>query len=115
MNNCIGLLQSRFYKRDINMFMTGYLVDVQTWIQEGDKKRKQSFIGVIISIKKKGIFSSLIVRKTSYGIGVEKFFVINSPIIYKIIILKKYYLRQSKLYYLRKPLNKHLRMYYKKI
>ncbi len=115
MNNLISLLQERFYKRDIKMFMTGYLVNIQTWIQEEGRKRIQSFIGVIISIKKKGIFSSLIVRKTSYGIGVEKFFFINSPIIYKILILKKYYLRQSKLYYLRRSLNKHGRMYYKKI
>ncbi len=88
-------------------FITGDVLEVKIWIIELNKKRLQIFKGIVISIKNKGINSSFILRKISYGEGVEKLFKIYSPIIYSIKIIKKNKkIKKSKLYYLRFNKNK---------
>src|SRR3990167_4561759 len=81
---------------------TGWTVKVYQKIKEGDKSRVQAFEGIIIA-KKHGNEpgGTIIVRKVSGGIGVEKTFPLHLPTITKITIVKKTGTRKSKLYYLR--------------
>ncbi len=87
-------------KKLIN-FRVGYVLEVKIWVIENNKKRLQSFVGIVISIKKKYINTCFTLRKISYGEGVERTFKIYSPIIDSIIIKKKNVFRKSKLYFLR--------------
>ncbi|OGN02642.1 MAG: 50S ribosomal protein L19 [Candidatus Yanofskybacteria bacterium RIFCSPHIGHO2_01_FULL_43_42] len=81
---------------------TGWTVKVYQKIKEGDKSRVQAFEGIIIA-KKHGNEpgGTIIVRKVSGGIGVEKTFPLHLPTITKIEVVKKSSTRKSKLYYLR--------------
>ncbi len=94
---------------NIPKFRVGYFLEVKIWVIEGNKKRIQSFEGLVISKINKGLNSSFILRKISYNEGVEKLFKIYSPIIYSIIVKKKRKFRKSKLYYLRFNNKKFLR------
>ena len=89
------------YKRDVPLFNVGDAVKVHVKVVEGDKERIQPFEGVVISRRGSGIRETFIVRKVSFGIGVERIFPIHSPAIDKIDILKKGSVRRAKLYYLR--------------
>lgn len=79
----------------------GDTVKVHTKIIEGTKERIQIFEGVVIKVKGSGIKQSFTVRKLSYGIGVERTFLIHSPKLAKIQIVKRAKVRQAYLTYLR--------------
>ncbi len=99
-------------KKNINInkkinFITGDIIEVKIFIIELNKKRLQSFKGKVISIKKNGINSCFVLRKVSYGEGIERLFKFYSPLIYSINIIKKNKkIKKSKLYYLRNVKNK---------
>lgn len=82
-------------------FKTGDTVEVKVWVMEGTKKRIQSFEGIVIAKKNRGLNSAFNVRKISNGYGVERVFQTHSPIIDDIIIKRSGIVRKSKLYYLR--------------
>ena len=82
-------------------FRSGDTVKVYTKVVEGDSERIQIFDGVVLSRRGSGISESFIVRKISYGIGVERVFPLHSPRIDKIEIVKSGKVRRSKIYYLR--------------
>jgi large subunit ribosomal protein L19 len=87
---------------DLPDFKVGDTVKVHVRIKEGDKERVQVFKGAVIR-KRKGLTNATFtVRKVSYGIGVERIFPTNSPIIDKIEIMNQGKIRRSRLYYLRK-------------
>ncbi|MFC1541513.1 50S ribosomal protein L19 [Candidatus Latescibacterota bacterium] len=89
-------------RNDIPEFSTGDNIDVHVRVVEGDKERTQIFSGTVIQRRGNGISETFTVRKISSGIGVERIFPLNSPMISEI---KKNYsnkVRRSKLYYLRK-------------
>ncbi|AGN23745.1 50S ribosomal protein L19 [Erysipelothrix rhusiopathiae] len=88
-------------RNDIPEFRPGCTVRVDVKIQEGGKTRIQAFEGVVIKTQGTGISESFTVRKMSSGIGVERTFPINSPIIDSVTVLRKGKVRRSKLYYLR--------------
>ncbi|WGS82516.1 MAG: 50S ribosomal protein L19 [Candidatus Karelsulcia muelleri] len=90
---------NKFYLLKLN---SGDQITVHYEIMEGEKKRLQSFKGVIIKIKGNFINYTFTVRKISGEIGVEKIFSINQPSINKIDINKKGKVRKSKIYYFRK-------------
>ncbi|WGS82792.1 MAG: 50S ribosomal protein L19 [Candidatus Karelsulcia muelleri] len=90
---------NKFYLLKLN---SGDQITVHYEIMEGEKKRLQSFKGVIIKIKGNFINYTFTVRKISGEIGVEKIFSINQPSIKKIDINKKGKVRKSKIYYFRK-------------
>jgi ribosomal protein L19 len=75
-------------------------------IKEGLKERIQVFEGVVIAIKGSGINKNLVVRKISYGIGVEKIVPLHTPVLEKIEVVKRGNVRRSKLYYLRNRVGK---------
>ncbi len=89
------------YKKEIPHFNIGDTVSVSMKIKEGEKERTQVFTGIVIARKGGGIREAFMVRKVSYGVGVEKIFPIHSPLIEQIKVEKEGVVRRAKLYYLR--------------
>jgi large subunit ribosomal protein L19 len=89
------------YKKDIPDFRIGDTVSVNMKVREGEKERVQTFTGVVIGRKGNGTRETFMVRKISYGIGVEKIFPLHSPLIEDITVVKEGHVRRAKLYYLR--------------
>jgi large subunit ribosomal protein L19 len=88
-------------RHDLPEFEIGDTIKVMVTIRENNKERQQAFEGVVISIRGAGASKTFIVRKDSAGIGVERNFLINSPSIASIQVLKHGKVRRHKLYYLR--------------
>jgi len=87
--------------RKIPQFAPGDTVIVKVVVVEGDKKREQSYEGVVIAKRNRGLNSSFIVRKISSGEGVERTFQMYSPAVASIEVKRKGDVRRAKLYYLR--------------
>jgi len=87
-------------------FRPGDTVRVHVRITEGDKSRIQPFEGVVIGRRGRGIQESFIVRKVSFGIGVERIFPVHSPAIEGIEVMRSGRVRRAKLYYLREKKGK---------
>ena len=87
--------------RKIPEFAPGDTVIVKVVVVEGDKKREQSYEGVVIAKRNRGLNSSFIVRKISSGEGVERTFQTYSPAVASIEVKRKGDVRRAKLYYLR--------------
>ena len=84
----------------------GNTVRVHVRIKEGNKERIQVFEGIIIKKQGGGVNSTFTVRRISYGVGVEKTFLVHSPMIEKIEVVRVGRARRAKLYYLRDRLGK---------
>ena len=89
-------------RNDIPEFKTGDTVKVHYKIKEGTKERIQIFQGIVIQRRGMGISKTFTVRKMSHGIGVERIFPLNSPMIDKLEVVRYGHVRRAKLYYLRK-------------
>ncbi|MDR0693394.1 MAG: 50S ribosomal protein L19 [Puniceicoccales bacterium] len=89
-------------KKDRDVFKVGDAVSVHTIVKEGDKERIQVFSGIVIARRGSGINQTFVVRKISYGEGVERIFNLNSPFISKITVDRVSKVLRSKLYYMRK-------------
>jgi large subunit ribosomal protein L19 len=100
MTDFVGAIEEGFKKNVLN-FAIGDTVRVSVKVVEGDKERIQPFEGVVIAKRGGGIRETFMVRKVSFGIGVERIFPLHSPVIDKIEILKRGRVRRAKLYYLR--------------
>ncbi|HEX6240644.1 MAG TPA: 50S ribosomal protein L19 [Polyangiales bacterium] len=87
--------------RNLPDFRVGDTIKVHFRISEGEKDRVQVFQGTVIRKSNGGIGATFAVRKTSYGVGVERIFPANSPRIEKIEIGFRGRVRQSRLYYMR--------------
>jgi large subunit ribosomal protein L19 len=79
----------------------GDTVRVSVRIVEGEKERIQAFQGVVLKIKRGGNGASFTVRHIAFGIGVERTFPLNSPLVDKVEIVRQGKVRRSRLYYLR--------------
>lgn len=103
--NLLEKITSKQINPNIPEFRVGYTVNVGCKIIETkngkSKERVQSFEGVVISRKGKGVSETFTVRKVVSGIGVEKTFPVNSPNIAFITVVKKGVVRRAKLYFLR--------------
>ena len=100
--NKMKLVESRFLLKEMPKFNVGDTVKVLTKIPEGpDKFRLHPFEGVVISRKGEGIKAAFTVRKLSFGEGIERVFIMQSPSIERIEIIRSGKVRRSKLYYLR--------------
>jgi large subunit ribosomal protein L19 len=89
-------------RMDLPHFTPGDTVTVHVKIREGNKERLQAFQGVVISKKKGMANATFTVRKVSYGVGVERVFPTNSPIIDRVEVVTRGRVRRAKIYYLRK-------------
>jgi len=88
-------------RADLPEIKPGNVIRVFYRVIEGGKERIQVFEGTVIALKNKGITKTITVRKTSFGIAVERIFPLNSKLIQKITLKKRQKVRQAKLYYLR--------------
>ena len=93
-------------RADSPEFGPGDTVRVHTRVIEGGKERIQVFEGVVIGKKDGGVRSSFVVRKISHGIGVERTFMLHSPRIARIEVVRRGAVRRAKLYYLREKVGK---------
>ncbi len=96
----IDRLIAKTRRTDLPEFKAGDTVRVHVKIKEGEKERVQVFEGLVIA-KSKGLQPSFMVRKMSFGQGVERIFPLNSKVIDKIEVLRSAHVRRAKLYYLR--------------
>ena len=103
--NLIGAIEEGF-KKEITDFNVGDTVKVFVKVVEGDKERIQPFQGVVIARKGSGARETFMVRKISFGVGVEKIFPVYSPNISKIEVIKQGSVRRAKLYYIREKKGK---------
>ena len=94
-------LENSFLKKDLPILKIGDNVKIGVKIIEGNKERVQFYEGTIIAKKNSSINTTITVRKTFQGIGVERIFLIHSPKIDSINVLRSSKVRRSKLYYLR--------------
>lgn len=97
-------------RTDVPEFGPGDTVRVHTRVIEGGKERIQIFEGVIIGKKDGGLRASFVVRKLSHGIGVERTFMLHSPRIARLEVVRRGAVRRAKLYYLRGKVGKATRI-----
>lgn len=93
-------------KNKIPELKVGNTVKVHVRIKEGNKERIQVFEGIIIKVQGGGVNQTFTVRKISYGVGVEKTFLVHSPLVEKVELVRVGKARRAKLYYLRDRVGK---------
>jgi large subunit ribosomal protein L19 len=97
----ITSIEKNFLKDNIPVLKIGDNIKIGVKIIEGNKERVQFYEGTVIAKKNSSINTTITVRKTLQGIGVERIFLIHSPKIDSINVLRSSKVRRSKLYYLR--------------
>ena len=97
----IADLETNFLKKDLPILRIGDNVKIGVKIIEGNKERVQFYEGTIIAKKNSSINTTITVRKILQGIGIERIFLIHSPKVDSITVLRSSKVRRSKLYYLR--------------
>ncbi len=93
-------------KNKIPELKVGNTVRVHVRIKEGNKERIQVFEGIIIKVQGGGVNKSFTVRKISYGVGVEKTFLVHSPLVEKVELVRVGKARRARLFYLRDRIGK---------
>jgi large subunit ribosomal protein L19 len=86
---------------DMPPFRSGDTLRVSVRVKEGDKERIQVFEGVCIRRRGHGTSESFTVRKVSYGVGVERIFPVQGPVVEKVEIKSRGHVRRARLYFLR--------------
>jgi large subunit ribosomal protein L19 len=97
----LDFIEKDTLRRDLPPFRVGDTVHVHVKIKEGEKERIQIFEGLVIRRRGVGIGETFTVRKIASGVGVERVFPVQSPLVTKIEIKSRGYVRRSRLYYLR--------------
>ena len=96
--------------KELPKFKSGDQVTVYYTIKEGKKERTQFFKGVVLQRKGSGNTETFTIRKVSNGVGVERIFPINSPIIEKIVVEREGRVRRSRIFYMRERFGKKARI-----
>ena len=104
--NIVDVVEKEGMRTDLPELKVGYTVRVNVKIKEGDKERIQAFEGTVIAKKHGGIAETFTVRRTSYGVGVERVFPVNSPFVEKVEVVRRGKVRRAKLFYLRERTGK---------
>ena len=104
MVNAVEAFDAKHMKpaEEIPAFRPGDTVDVNVKIKEGNNSRIQTFTGVVIARQGSGLRETFLVRKISFGTGVERRFPLHSPSIDSIKLVRKGRVRRAPRYYLRK-------------
>jgi len=108
--NDLQAVENAHVRDDIPEFRAGDTVKVHVRVVEGGRERIQAFEGVVIARNGTSARASFTVRKLSFGVGVERVFPLNAPIIQGIEVTRKGDVRRSKLYYLRDRVGKSARI-----
>lgn len=99
--NIISILEQEQLRDDIPAFRPGDTVKVHVKVVEGNRERVQVFEGVVIGRQNGGVRETFTVRRVSYGVGVERTFLVHSPRLAKIEVVRHGIVRRAKLHYLR--------------
>lgn len=103
-------IEQQQLKDSVPEFRAGDTVRVYVKVIEGNKERIQPFEGVVITKRNEGLKSSFTVRKISHSIGVERSFMLHSPRIDRVEVLRYGSVRRAKLYYLREKVGRAARI-----
>ncbi len=109
----LDFIENETLRRDLPPFKVGDTVAVHVRVREGDKERIQVFQGLVIRRRGAGVGETFTVRKISSGVGVERIFPVQSPLVTKVEIKARGYVRRSRLYYLRNLSGKKARLHSK--
>lgn len=111
MQSLIKQIENKFKKPEVIDVMSGDTVKVHQKIKEGNKERVQIFQGLVIRVDRKGSHTSrIVVRRLASGIGVEKSFLLHSPLVVKIEVTKRSKVRRNYLTYMRSRTGKAARL-----
>ena len=106
----IRSIEAEQLKADLPKIYVGDTVKVGVLIQEGNKERTQPYEGVVIAKRNGGINETITVRRVFQGVGVERVFLLHSPRIANIKVIRRGKVRRAKLYYLRDRVGKATRL-----
>jgi len=100
-NSAIQHVEAKYLRQDVTSFRSGDSVRVFWKVKEGEKERVQAFEGTVIRKTSGSHRATFTVRKTSFGVGVERIFPLHSPRYEKIEVLSRGRVNRSRLFYLR--------------
>lgn len=106
----IRSIEEEQLKSDLPEIFVGDTVKVGVRIREGEKERVQPYEGTVIAMRNGGINETITVRKVFQGVGVERVFLLHSPLIESIKVLRRGKVRRAKLFYLRDRVGKATRV-----
>ena len=104
--DAMKIITEGMIKEDRPEFIVGDTVRVSVRIKEGERERIQAFEGTVIAKKHGGVAETFTVRRTAYGVGIERVFPVNSPFVEKVEVVRKGRVRRAKLFYLRERTGK---------
>ena len=104
--NEIKAIEAAQMKSELDNFKVGDTVKVHFRIVEGKTERIQIYEGLVIAVRNSRTGKTFVVRKNSYGVGVERVFPIHSPRIAKVEVVRPGKVRRAKLYYIRGKIGK---------
>lgn len=111
MSSIISEVEAKFRKHDVVDVRSGDTVKVHQKIKEGNKERIQVFEGLVIRTDRKGSHtSSITVRRIASGVGVEKTYLLHSPLVEKVEVTKRSKVRRNYLTYMRERTGKSARL-----
>ncbi len=111
MSNLIQAIENKYKKSAVVDVQSGDTVRVHQKIKEGNKERIQIFEGLVIRTTRKGsLTSSITVRRVASGVGVEKTYLLHSPLVLKIEVTKRSKVRRKYLTYMRERSGKSTRL-----
>jgi len=111
--NRLDFIEKDSLRRDLPPFRVGDQVRVHVKVREGDKERVQVFEGLCLRRRGANHGETFTVRKVSNGVGVERVFPVQSPLVTKLEIMSRGFVRRSRLYYMRDLTGKKARLHSK--
>ena len=109
----LDFIEQDLQRSDLPPFRVGDAVRVHVKVKEGEKERIQIFEGLVIRRRGAGAGETFTVRKIASGVGVERIFPVQSPLVTKVDIKSRGFVRRSRLYYLRDLTGKKARLHSK--
>ncbi|MEW8955031.1 50S ribosomal protein L19 [Clostridium sp.] len=106
MNELIRAIEAEQLRSDLPSFNVGDTVKVYVKVKEGNRERTQMFEGTVIKRQNGGVRETFTVRRLAYGVGVERTFPVNAPIVEKLEVVRRGKVRRAKLFYLRDRVGK---------
>lgn len=106
MNEILRAIEAEQMRNDLPEFNVGDTVKLHVKVKEGNRERIQMFEGTVIKRQNGGLRETFTVRRLAYGVGVERTFPVNSPIIEKMEVTRRGKVRRAKLFYLRDRVGK---------
>ena len=99
--NTIDVVERPHLRDDVPDFRPGDTVRVHVRVVEGERERVQIFEGIVIRRRGSKLSETFTVRKISFGVGVERTFLVHSPMVAEVDVVTRGHVRRAKLYYLR--------------